>query len=151
MRKQAEAIEVQHGLINEDNTLIEKQKTLIDEQNNIIAKQNDVIENQKRIIEKTINRTSEPIHLKPAERNPGEKIFQYDSNFKVVNSYPTLASAAVAVDTDVSAVRAAIIGKQASSGGYFWSRGKHPVDRIPERWKKRAKEMKQQLSSESTD
>lgn len=152
LRKQSNLIKSQRDLIVEDKNLIEKQKALINEQIDIITKQSDVITSQKNTIEQMmLNRAPEPIRFKSAERDPDEKIFQYDSDFNVVHSYPTLASAAAAVNTDSTAIRAAIIGKQIISGGYFWSRGKYPVNRIPERWKKRAEEMKQQIGADSTD
>lgn len=152
LRKQSDLIKSQRDLIVEDKNLIEKQKTLINEQIDVIAKQRDVITNQKNTIEQmTRSRASEPIRLKSVERVSDEKIYQYDSDFNVVNSYPTTILAAEAVGVQATNISAVIVGKHVSSAGYFWSRGRHPLETFPEKWKQRADEIKKQTREEITD
>ena len=108
--------------------VVEKEQTPVT-QNELIAFQDETVD-----------------QAQPIEKNVVEKVYQYDADFKMIRSYPTLAAAAKAVNIHVAPIRRACLGQQISCSGYFWSKGTRPLRKIPEKWKQRAEKMKQQSS-----
>lgn len=66
----------------------------------------------------TLNSYSKEIDF---ARNTGVKVYQYDSNGALINSYPSISYAAKQVNVDPSVINKCCNGSKQSAAGSFWS------------------------------
>lgn len=82
-----------------------------------------------------------PKNKVPNKTPSGKKIFQYDTNLKVVASYLSASEASAATGIFATSINKVCRGVGITAGGFFWSRGKRPLTKFPEKWLARVAEL----------
>lgn len=91
--------------------------------------------------------SEEPAPAPPKPKKPQsarqEYVFQYDMDFNVVGKYESFADAARSIGLkSQTSIGKVANGKEASAGGYFWSKGVSPLKKFPDKWEITAKTLK---------